>query len=87
MRLPVSLVWAAVRVTLANGGELGALVPVRYLGSEASPDAALRLARATVWQDAAGGGQRGLGQRLLATDAADHPFLELRRLCLGAAHG
>jgi type VI secretion system protein ImpE len=80
------LIWAAVRVTLANGGELAAFVPVRYPGSEASPDPALRLARATHWQDAAGG-QQGLGQRLLATDAADHPFLELRRLCLETGRG
>jgi type VI secretion system protein ImpE len=80
------LIWAAVRVTLANGGELPEFVPVRYPGSEASPDAALRLARATAWQDAAGG-QRGLGQRLLAADTADHPFLELRRLRLETGHG
>lgn len=77
------LVWAPVQITLANGGELPALAPVRYPGSEASSDAAVRLARSTVWEDAAGG-QRGLGQRLLATDAGDHPFLEVRRLRLGA---
>jgi type VI secretion system protein ImpE len=79
------LIWAAVQVTLANGGELAAFVPVRYPGSETSPDPALRLARATAWQNTAGG-QQGLGQRLLATDAVDHPFLELRHLRLGAGH-
>lgn len=77
------LVWAPVQITLANGGELPAFVPVRYPGSEASPDPAVRLARITTWEDRPSG-QRGLGQRLLATDTGDHALLDLRRLRLSS---
>jgi type VI secretion system protein ImpE len=77
------LVWAPVQITLANGAELPAFVPVRYPGSETSADPAVRLARLTTWEDRPGG-QRGLGQRLLATDTGDHALLDLRRLRLGS---
>lgn len=80
------LVWRKVTVTLAAGGELPAFVPARYPGSETAADPRLRLARLTSWQDGPGG-QRGMGQRLLATDGADHAFLDLRHLHLEPAHG
>lgn len=81
------LVWLPARLTLTGGGEAHAFLPVRYPGSEACVDAALRMARATEWRDAAGGVQVGLGQRLLATDAGDHPLLDIRRLVVEAPHG
>lgn len=81
------LVWRAVHLTLAGGGELPAFIPVRYPGSETAADPRLRLARLTTWADQPGG-QFGLGQRLFATDTADHAFLDVRCLRLGpGAHG
>lgn len=78
------LVWAPVRLTLVGGGELAALMPVRYPGSEQAVEPRVRLGRLTIWADAAGG-QFGSGQRIMATDAGDHPLLEIRRIRLGAA--
>jgi type VI secretion system protein ImpE len=78
------LIWARVGLTLRGGGEIAALVPVRYPGSEQVADPQVRLGRLTTWADEPGG-QFGSGQRIMATDAGDHPFLELRRIRLGPA--
>lgn len=78
------LVWAPVRLTLVGGGEVAAFVPVRYPGSEAAADSLVRLGRLTAWADEPGG-QFGWGQRIMATDVGDHPFLEIRRVRLGSA--
>ena len=72
------LVWLPVRLTFANQGETVGFVPVRYPGSEAEGEDALRLARRTEWRQPGEGSWRGLGQRMLATDAGEHPFLDLR---------
>lgn len=74
------LVWIPAHLTWANGGEQVALLPVRYAGTEQAGDDALLLARRTDWSGTAAGVQEGIGQRLLATDAADYGLLELRRL-------
>jgi type VI secretion system protein ImpE len=74
------LVWQPVALRLTGGRELGAFLPVRYPGSELEEDA-VRLARRTRWIEMAGE-QRGLGQRLLATDRGDHALLDIRRLHL-----
>jgi type VI secretion system protein ImpE len=63
-----------------NGGETVALLPTRYAGSESSPDPQIRLARKTDWQEAAPGLFTGTGQRMLATDAGEHPLMEIRRI-------
>lgn len=101
------LVWAPAQLTLANGAETVALLPVRYEGSTlpdagsaatgipASVNPAWLMARATDWRalstgpaEAALAGQcRGLGQRLLATDAGDTPLLALRRLVIDPPPG
>ena len=73
-------VWAPARMVLTNGGEVFALVPVRYPGSERSGDGSIRLARKTEWVEAAGGVQHGLGQRMLATDGEEIPLLEVRSI-------
>jgi type VI secretion system protein ImpE len=70
------LVWLPAEFVWANGGEAVGFIPTRYPGSELSTDDAIRLARKTDWVD--GGGAIGLGQRLLASDAAEVPLLELR---------
>ncbi|HEY0707950.1 MAG TPA: type VI secretion system accessory protein TagJ [Polyangia bacterium] len=81
------LVWLPAFVTLANGGELPALMPARYPGSEGAGDPLVRLGRRTEWVDGAGGGTVGMGQRMLATDQAELALLEVRSLQIDEAAG
>ena len=83
-------VWLPARFTWANGGEAVGFVPTRYPGSEAGEDA-VRLAGTTQWHEV-GGLARGLGQRMLATDADDVGLLDVKEIELdlpdaGAADG
>jgi type VI secretion system protein ImpE len=78
-------VWMPARLTFANGGESVALVPTRYPGSETHADTALRMARKTDWTQAAENTYIGLGQRMLATDAADYALMDVRRIQLDTA--
>jgi type VI secretion system protein ImpE len=71
-------VWMPAQFTLSNGGETVGLIPTRYFASEQSPDAQIRLARKTDWVEIAAGTVEGRGQRLLATDAGDHPLMDIR---------
>jgi type VI secretion system protein ImpE len=77
------LVWMPAQLTLANGGEVAALIPTRYPGSEAVDDAQIRMARRTDWQRIDDDTFLGLGQRILTTDALEVGLLELRELVLG----
>src|SRR5262245_38045746 len=43
------VVWAQATVTWANGGQSPVLIPVRYPGTEATDDDALKLSRRTDW--------------------------------------
>lgn len=79
------LLWAPANFLWANGGEAAGHIPVRYPGTPASPDGALRLARRTEWVEKAHGCVLGLGQRLLTTDQDDYPLLETRELELTAS--
>jgi type VI secretion system protein ImpE len=74
------VVWIPARFTWTNGGTAGGFIPVRYPGTEAAEDDALRLARKTVWKEAAPDSFLGCGQRMLSTDAGDHPLLDCRAL-------
>ncbi len=71
--LPAELVWV-------GGASNVVFVPVRYPGSEAAQDAALRLARRTEWN---ADGQ-GSGQRMFATDAGEHALLNSRAIVFDA---
>ncbi len=86
------LVWAPAHLEFINGGDTVALLPVRYVGTAQSGDAALQLARKTDWQPLGGaaanadGAQfQGLGQRMLATDAFEQGLLALRCIRFDAA--
>lgn len=76
------LIWAPAHFEWSNGGEVFGLIPVRYPGSEADEDATIRMARRTEWTES--GAAAGRGQRLLATDVDEYPFLEVRSLNLDA---
>jgi type VI secretion system protein ImpE len=78
------MVWMPAHLRFENGGEMVALIPTRYPGSETSEDGLLALARKTVWQEVSPGTHYGLGQRVIATDTVDVPLMELRTLVVGA---
>lgn len=80
-------VWMPAQFVLSNGGEIAGLIPTRYPGSEQSSNALIRLARQTDWVEIGAGTFHGLGQRTLATDAGDHPLMDVRLIELepGAA--
>ena len=78
------VVWMPAHFQFGNGGEAVGLIPTRYPESESSDDAQVRLARKTVWREEAPEVFVGLGQRVLATDAGEHPIMDLRTIVLGA---
>lgn len=69
------LVWMPSQFTWSNGGTAVGHIPVRYPGTESSADGVLRLSRKTEWEEKAGETFLGLGQRVLATSANEHPLL------------
>jgi type VI secretion system protein ImpE len=75
------LVWLPAILKLSAGAEKVALLPVRYPGTEKSADGAALLARKTDWEER-GDMSVGIGQRLLATDAAELGLLEVRKIVL-----
>lgn len=79
------LVWAPARLRLAGAGEVAALLPARYPGSESDHDGSIRLARRTEWKGVAPETFHGRGQRTLATDAGEYPLLSVRRIELAEA--
>lgn len=81
------LVWMPAHLQFHNGGESLALVPARYPGSETSEDGAIALARKTSWAAFADDAYRGLGQRLIATDTGETPFLDIRAITIAEDGG
>lgn len=78
-------VWTAATLTLVNGGEVVALIPTRYAGTEATDRDDLKLARATDWVDAGADTFVGLGQRLLTTDQSDIALMDVRTITFDRA--
>lgn len=76
------LVWMPAHLLYENGGESLALIPTRYPGSQRADDGSLALSRKTTWEPFAADAYRGLGQRIIATDAGETPFLEIRALTI-----
>jgi type VI secretion system protein ImpE len=77
-------VWMPARFLFCNGGEAVGVIPTRYPGSESSSDSGVRLARNTIWNEASEGIFYGLGQRILATDAAEYALMDVRTIQFGA---
>ncbi len=80
-------VWMPAQLRFTNGGEVVGLIPTRYPGTELAAGDALALARRTEWRELAAGVFAGLGQRLLTTDQADIPLMDLRSVVLRHAEG
>jgi len=78
------LVWLPAQFTWTNQGEAIGFIPVRYVGSDAAEDDAIRLARKTEWKEVAPDIFQGLGQRLILTDANEYGLLEVREIALHA---
>jgi type VI secretion system protein ImpE len=75
------LVWSPAQLEFVNGGQSVALVPSRYAAAGAQDDGALQLARKTEWLEIGPGQYRGLGQRVLVTDAHETGLLQVARSC------
>ncbi len=78
-------VWMPAHFVWSNGGDSVALIPTRYPGSEAAEDDQVRMARKTEWVEYGSGGYRGLGQRILSTDAGDYSLMDIRKIELDTA--
>jgi type VI secretion system protein ImpE len=76
------MVWMPARLQFENGGESVALIPTRYPGSEKAGDGLLALARKTVWEEIGPDMHRGLGQRVIATDADETSLMEIRAISI-----
>lgn len=81
------IVWLPAQVQFANGGEVIAMLPTRYPGSERSDDEQILMARKTEWREDGPDRWLGLGQRVLVTDLGEHDLLSVRSIELGGADG
>lgn len=73
------LIWLPAEVTWTNGGQSMVMIPARYPQLSGLDDEFL-LSRKSDWQDHGQDLFEGLGQRMLATDAADYPILQVRSI-------
>ena len=81
------MVWLPAQLQFANGGEVIAMLPTRYPGSEKSDDEQILMARKTEWRGDGDGRWLGLGQRVLVTDQGEHDLLAVRTITLVTADG
>jgi type VI secretion system protein ImpE len=83
------LVWLPAHLQFTNGGEVIAMLPTRYPGSERSEDEQILMARKTEWRQDGGSAERwlGLGQRVLVTDQGEHHLLSVRSIELDPQPG
>lgn len=79
----LDLAWLAGEVTFTAGGSKHLLMPVRYPGSERSPDDDVVMARKTEWSGDDAAGWRGVGQRVWTTDANEFGLLDVRSVAFG----
>lgn len=81
------VVWTQASVVWANQGQVPALIPARYVGTEASDDDVLKLGRRTDWITHGADTYFGLGQRMFATNAGEYPLLEVREIVFDPTPG
>ena len=72
-------IWTPISVLLQSGPRLGGFTPTLYPGSAQAPSDALKLGRATEW-DESRGYAAGLGQRVFFAGDAQPAMLEIREL-------
>lgn len=74
------VVWTPAHLVLENGGEVYALVPTRYAGTEKLEDGPHVLARKTTWEEPRPQFYCGLGQRVLSTDGGEFSLMDVREI-------
>ncbi len=74
------VVWMPAVFTWANGGGSSGLIPTRYPGTENSEDSSIRLSRKTDWVELFDGTYKGMGQRILTTDADEYALMDIRHI-------
>lgn len=79
------LVWMPAEFTWANGGGVVGLIPTRYPGSETNENTQIRMCRRTEWLECGADLFVGVGQRMLATEAAEYPLMEIREISLNTS--
>jgi type VI secretion system protein ImpE len=72
------LIWLPAHFVWHSGDEYYGVLPVRYPASYDAADPLLALGRKTDWQDLGHGLFVGLGQKVLTSDTADFPLLDVR---------
>jgi type VI secretion system protein ImpE len=77
------LIWCPVSLTLENDGEHVALMPVRYPAGATTMSDTHRLGHATEWAEYPSETWFGKGQRMFATDDAEHSLLDVRSIQFG----
>ena len=77
-------VWMAAHLEFSNGGEVVALIPTRYSGTDLTQPM-LAMARQTEWAESRPGFFCGLGQRLFTTDTGDLGFMDIRSVSFASA--
>jgi len=83
-------VWTPASFTWTNGAETVGLIPTRYPDTVGASDDALLLARRTDWIEEGARAGRGLGQRMLVTDAGEYALMDVRVIefdSVDAPHG
>lgn len=81
------VVWLPAHLQFTNGGEVIAMLPTRYPGSEKSDDEQILMARRTDWREDGPDRWLGLGQRVLVTNLGEHDLLSVRTIELVAGDG
>jgi type VI secretion system protein ImpE len=81
------MVWLVAQLQFANGGEVIAMLPTRYPGSETSDDDQILMARKTDWREDGPERWLGLGQRVLVTDQGERDLLSVRTIELVPGDG
>jgi type VI secretion system protein ImpE len=79
------LVWMPAHFQFQNGGEAVGVIPTRYPGSDTDSDPLVRLARKTTWEEISPDVFWGRGQRVLTTDAGEHPLMDVRTIVISDA--
>lgn len=80
-------VWMPAHFEFTNGGDIVGLIPTRYPDTVLANGDALALSRQTDWRETSPGVYIGLGQRLITTDNAEFPLMDLRSVVLESAAG
>ncbi|MBE0546301.1 MAG: tetratricopeptide repeat protein [Rubrivivax sp.] len=80
-------IWMPAHFEFTNGGDVVGLIPTRYPDTVLASGDALALSRQTDWRETSPGVYIGLGQRLITTDNAEFPLMDLRSVVLESAAG